>query len=78
MRQEHMCNCYQVDADLVDVGVFKVGVAKFFTCHVLNNQLQPHCTKIPRSTPGTQIGTTSLQWTRNLPQFNCFTVVVLA
>ena len=34
MRQEHMCNCY---AHLVDVGMFKVGVAKNFP--VLHAQL---------------------------------------
>ena len=31
------CNWFQVDADLVDVGTFKVGVAKIF--HMLHAQL---------------------------------------
>ena len=43
------CNCYQVDADLVDVGVFKMGVAKFSMRYGAILKLQPHHTKIPRS-----------------------------
>ena len=77
MRQEQTVPvyCYQIDADLVDVGVFKAGVAKLF------QHTQPHHTTIPTSAhgPANQIGTTCLlQWTRKMPPVQRFTVVVFA
>ena len=63
-----MYNCYQVDADLVDVGMFKVDVAKIF--HSLHTKLYTNATiqkfldlPLVSDTPRNTIGLTPDQYT---------------
>ena len=46
---------FQVDAGLVDVGKFKVGMAKISKRYARNYELQPHHTKSPRSAPAIDV-----------------------